>query len=63
MNCIFFGEAFNQIVFMLPHALHQVAGHTDVERAVAFTGKDVNGWLHGLWLLEFQKRDVLSLNI
>lgn len=47
MHRIFLGKSGRQLVAMLPDSLHQIAGHADVERAVALTGKDVGGGLHG----------------
>ena len=52
MHAVFFGETFNQIIFMLPDALYELAGDADVKRTVALAGKDINGGLQDLWLLE-----------
>ena len=35
------GESFDQAMFVLPNTFPQIAGDADVQRAVAFTGKDV----------------------
>lgn len=63
MDTIFLGKTFNQIIFVLPDTLNQITGHACVERAVASTCQNVNGWLHGLRLPKLQKRNVLTLNI
>ena len=36
------GEAISTIVFVFPYAPGQIAGHADVERAVAFVGENVD---------------------
>ena len=47
------GETSRHVVPVFPHAPHQVAGHADVQRAVALAGEDVDGGLrvaHGVFL-------------
>ena len=35
-------ESFDQVVLVLPHALDDVGGHSDVQGAAGFVGKDVD---------------------
>ena len=52
MDPVFFGETFDQVISMLPDALHEIAGNADVKRSISLAGEDVNGGLQDLWLLE-----------
>ncbi len=45
MHMVFAGEAFDQVVFVLPYALDQVTGHAHIQRAVASTGQQVHAGL------------------
>lgn len=52
MDAVFFGETLDQVISMLPDALHEIAGNADVKRSISLAGEDVNGGLQDLWLLE-----------
>ena len=52
MDPVFFGETFDQVISMLPDALHKIAGNADVKRSISLAGENVNGGLQDLWLLE-----------
>ena len=64
-------EAFNFAATMLPEPCDEVAGDTDVERSVGFTGEDVDARssleLHGLesettWMLKQVQHDDVTEN-
>jgi len=42
MDGVCFGEAVDRVGFMLPNAPHKIAGHADIERALAFAGQDID---------------------
>ena len=45
VDLVLFGESRDQLIFVFPDSLDQVAGHADVEGAIALAGEDVDGWL------------------
>ena len=59
MHAVFFGKTFDQIIFMLPYALHEVTGDADVKRTVALAGENVNGGLHDARVFENESRRLL----
>jgi hypothetical protein len=49
VDVVLVAKAIEDVVFVLPHALDQVAGHADIQRAVGSVGQQVNaGLFHGL---------------
>jgi len=42
VNAVAFGESFDKVALMLPHALDHVGGHTNVECSVPAADEDVN---------------------
>ena len=36
MNLVFFGEAINEIIFMLAYSAFSIVGHTDIQRPISF---------------------------
>jgi hypothetical protein len=46
LYAIALGKTWNDLIAVLPDALHQIVGHPDVKRAVRFVCKDVNKESH-----------------
>ena len=42
MYFVSLGETFNNIVFVFPDTLFQIARHADIDCAISLTGKEVN---------------------
>jgi hypothetical protein len=48
MDLVLVAKAIEDIVFMLPNAPNQIAGHADIERTVGTVGQQINArLLHG----------------
>ena len=42
VDVVFFRETFDHVVLVLPDPLDQIGGNSDIERAVALAGEDVD---------------------
>ena len=56
MDFMSFCETLDQVVFVFPDALDQIAGDASVERSVFLACENVNGWLFHGWALLLDSR-------